>query len=67
MEKFKLVIQTFLRLSVSALSIDLLSLYYAGGWYEPIAVIRITELIILCSLSIIGLVWAANHIIKGSE
>jgi len=67
MEKFRLAIQALLRLSVSALSIDLLYLYYAGGWCEPIAVIRITELIILFSLSIIGLVWAASHIIKGCE
>jgi len=52
----KLVIKVFLRLVPAILSADLLYLYYAGGWIEPIGYIKIAELVMLYAFIIIYLI-----------
>ena len=38
------------------LSLDILSLYYTGAWYDPYAIIEVTEVLLLYAFSIIGIV-----------
>lgn len=42
-------------LLMSALVLDILYLYFAGGWIEPNTVIRITELVLLVVIAIWGI------------
>lgn len=38
------------------LSLDILYLYYTGAWYDPYAIIEVTEVLLLYAFSIIGIV-----------
>jgi hypothetical protein len=46
----------------SVMAADLLYLYYAGGWQEPIAIVRIAELILLYGFVPLGIVLAVKEI-----
>ena len=48
------------------LASDLLYLYYAGAWYDPIKIIEVAEVIWLY-LIIIGSLIAAIYLIRGLE
>ncbi len=49
---------------LSVLAADILYLYYAGGWQEPIAIIRIAELAFLYACIPGGIVLAIIEIKK---
>jgi len=38
------------------LSLDILYLYYSGAWYDPYAIIEVSEVLLLYAFSIIGIV-----------
>jgi hypothetical protein len=57
MRVFRLFSGTFLRLALTVLSGDLLYLYYAGGWRDPVKYIEIIELIALYLLAACGIIW----------
>ena len=42
---------------LSVLAGDLLYLYYAGGWYDPIKFIEVSEIVILYLLFVWGIAW----------
>jgi len=51
----KFFLRLMSRLIITVLAGDLIYLYFAGGWYDPIKAIEVTELIILSSLVIAGI------------
>ena len=52
------VIGLFMNLLVTILAVDLLYLYYSGGWYDPIKWIEITEVAFLYLFVVAGIVGA---------
>lgn len=48
------------RLLLTALSADLLYLYYAGAWTDPIPLILVLEVALLWLLVVVGLLWTAH-------
>jgi hypothetical protein len=51
----KFFLRLMSRLIITVLAGDLIYLYFAGGWYDPIKAIEVTELIILSGLVISGI------------
>ena len=64
----KLAFSLLTGLFFSVLAADLLYLYYAGGWHEPIKLIEMTEVVILYIFCVWGIAWvvvaARSHISK---
>lgn len=52
------------RAMLSALSLDLLYLYFSGGWCEPNRVVLYSELVLLSLFSIAGIVWSISYFIR---
>jgi len=52
---------------ITWLSIDILYLYYAGGWIEPIRIILISELVMLYALAGLGIFLIGKMIGQASK
>lgn len=69
----KLILKKVLRISapmfLMVTSADILYLYYAGGWYDPIRAIEVAEIILLYLLVCLGLVCFLMEVFekKGAE
>jgi hypothetical protein len=50
------------RLIILALAGDILYLYYAGSWYDPIKAIEIIEVVLIYCLAVGSIVWAIFYI-----
>ena len=55
---FKGMVNVAIALFLSVLAGDLLYLYYAGIWYDPVRWILLTEVILLYIFFVWGIVWA---------
>ena len=50
------IFDLFLMAIFVILSLDILYLYYCGAWYDPYKIIEISEVLLLYTFSIIGIV-----------
>jgi len=57
--KMKNILEGGLGLLITALSGDLLYLYYGGGWIEPITWVRYSEIIMLYGFCLMGIIFCA--------
>ena len=64
MKYLKLLTGGFARLLITALSGDILYLYYSKAWYDPIILIEYTEVVLLWMCVVIGIVWTAYYLNK---
>lgn len=49
------LVNCFATMLLSALAMDLLYLYYAGGWTDPNMLILVSEIVILYAIALFGL------------
>jgi hypothetical protein len=62
MKKYiRYLIGAFLRGSIMVLAGDLLYFYYSGTWFDPIAYIEFTEVVVLYILGIASLTWTIYY------
>jgi len=50
------------RLMLSLLAADLLYLYYVRAWTDPYPIILVSELILLWSMVLIGIIWCKRYL-----
>jgi len=50
----RFIVEAFMAIILMALASDLLYLYYAGGWYDPIKFIEIAEVVLLYAIGCLG-------------
>jgi len=61
------IMQLVLSMIIVALSANLLNLYYAGAWYDPIKVIEITEVVLLYACVFLGSSYFTWQALRGSK
>lgn len=61
MRLLELFAQLLGRAMLSVMAGDILYLYYAGGWVEPIKLVLYLELVLLYFTVLAGIVWTIYH------
>ena len=51
----RLIVEFAISIFLVVLAVDLLYLYYAGAWYDPIKIIEVTEVVLLYVIAILGI------------
>ena len=57
----KILTGALARLILLVLAADLLYLYYAGAWHDPIIFIEITEVVLLYTACVVSVVWTIHY------